>query len=172
MCGESSSAQTYNSGLLHNIADLLLWQLCRIAVCTQPLYSSVLTIIFHHNGVYHRTVCNTPWLNCFDRSGNRTDNICRNEAAGFADFLACQNLVTLFHQRNRRSADVLRHWINQISLRHQDLYRLVLGQFFSFIRMNAAFKCSQSHESLPSFSTFFLHFIDKISHLVIHISIT
>ena len=50
--------------------------------------------------------------------------------------------------------------IHQISLRHQDLYRLVLGQFFALIRVNAAFKCSQTHQlnplSLTKFS-FILH---------------
>ncbi len=149
MCGEACTAQSHDPCLFHDIPDLISGQLRRVTVCSHSLYGFILSIVLHDYGIHHASVCHTAGLHSLDRTGHGTDDISGYEASGLCDLLSCQNLVALFHQRLCRRADMLRNRINQLPLRHQDFNRLIFGQFFSLIWMNAAFKCSQSHLTNP-----------------------
>ena len=142
---ETCAAETYDTGFFYDIPDLFLGKFCVIAFFAKTFDCCVLVIVLNDNGLYDCSVRNQTRFDSLYCTGYGTDNICGNEAACFSDLLANQNLVTLGNKWFRRSTDMLGERINQLTLRLDHLNRLICGQFFSLIRMNAAYKCAQTH---------------------------
>ena len=155
MGGKARSSQARDARLLDNLQNLFGRQRGRIPLLSHACYGPVLAVIFHDHALHHVSAGGTALLDALDRAGHRTDDIGRNETAGFPDLLSHQHRIAFLDQRHRRGPDMLGHGKYQIALWQQLLNRLVFRQLFSFIGMNAALKCSQSHLTNP-LSSFFV----------------
>ena len=107
MSRKACAAQTYNACSFNDVPDFFLGELSTVSVLPKAVHCAVLSVIFYDNRVNHSAIGSQPGLNSLHYAGNRADYIGRNKTAGLCNHLALQHLVALFHQRTRRSADVL-----------------------------------------------------------------
>ena len=165
MSREACAAQSHDACFLDNGTDLFFWQCPRISVLSQPLYRLIGSVIFNDHRRNHSAVGRPSRLDGLYCTGHGADYICRNKSACLSDLLPRQNPVAFCNQRFCRSTYVLRHRINQFALWKQDLNRFAFRQFFSFIRMDTAFKSRQTHRFFPSFLYIFSFFVN-LSHFL------
>jgi len=154
MCREACSSHTNDTRLLHDIADLILGQLRVITILSKPLDACVLLIILNYYTSCFGTIKKHSRFYCFDGSRNRTADICRNKATGFANLLSYQHLVALFHDRSRRRTNMLSHGKYILSRQIYLLDRQILRQLFSLVGMNTPTKCCVTHSGSPFFVLF------------------
>ena len=116
----------------------------------------ILPVILHHNAHHVVARDHTPGLNGLHGARDATEDGHRHISIRLGQLLPRQNTVSLLHDGLRRSADMLRQRIYQISLGKNRFYGLVFGKVFTVVRMNAAHECQlRLRHILPSFLSFF-----------------
>ena len=124
-------------------------------------------VILDDDGIHHRAIGNQSRLNLFHLAGDGAQYVCGDKSAGLSDDLPLQHPVTLLNEGFCRSTDVLgKRKYHFLSLfRCKELDRSVLRKFFSLKRMNAANKCSQTHQLNLLSVDFFKPHTPAIPHL-------
>ena len=137
---ESGAAHADNARFFDTCNDLLSRHIFE-RFYRRILYLVIESVILHYNAHHIVTGDYASWFDRLDGSGNGSIHRRRHETARLRDLLAGQHMISLCNDRFGRCTDVLRQRIDKISFRQHRFDRLILGQFFTVIRMNTALKC-------------------------------
>ena len=125
MCREAGTTHTYNTAFFDTVQDFFLCQIFQTSLLV--LNFLILLVVFDYDAVDHRSGSIQMLLNAFYGTGYRCMQRYRNKSACIRNFLSGKNCVTLFYTWNRWSTNVLRKWIDQITLWEILLNRMVFG---------------------------------------------
>ena len=155
MGGKACASHADHAALFDQIQFFLSGQLFQ-RLHRRILHFFILPVILHHNAHHIVTRDHASGLNGLHGAGDAGKNRYRHISVRLGQLLAGQDTVPLLHDGLRRSADMLRQRIYQISLGKNCFYGLVFGKVFAVIRMNAAHECQlRLRHILPSFLSFF-----------------
>ena len=146
MVRETRAAHTDDAACLHDVSDLLLGQLGVVSLNTEALDRLIQTVVFDDDRKHLASCRHRPRLDLLDLAGNGADDAGGNEPARLSDLLSNQDALADLDDRLGRSAEVLRHGQHDLTaLRFQRSDGAVLREFLALVRMDATFKCCQSH---------------------------
>ena len=122
---EAGTAHTYYTAFFDTVQNFFFCQIFQTGLLVFDFL--ILLVVFDHDTVDHGSGSIQMFLDAFYGTGYRCMQRHGNKSACIGNFLSGKNCVTLLYTWNRWSTNVLRKWIDQITLWEILLNRMVFG---------------------------------------------